>query len=65
MAAGVPVTTPAGDRVRPVGSDPAVTSQPVDEMLAPPPAPDVVADRVSGLIAVPAKEPKPAMSGRR
>ena len=39
-----------------MGSDPAVTSQPVGEMVAPPPAPEVVAVRASGAMGVPAKD---------
>src|ERR1700722_7365312 len=44
---------PAVDRLNPVGRDPAVTAQPVDEMVAPPAAPDVVAAMVTVEMAVP------------
>ena len=49
---GVPETTPAGERARPGGREPPVTDQP-GEMVAPPPAPEVVAASVSGVMAVP------------
>lgn len=44
---------PAVDRLNPVGRDPAVTDQPLDEMVAPPAAPDVVAAMVTVEMAVP------------
>ena len=50
---GVPLTTPAGDRVRPGGSEPETSDQPEAEMVAPPPAPEVVAARLRGVMAEP------------
>lgn len=44
---------PAVDRLSPVGSEPDVTDQPVDEMVAPPAEPDVVADMLTVEMAVP------------
>ena len=49
---GVPETTPSAETVSPGGAP--VRDQPV--IVAPPPAPDVVAFRVSGEMAVPATE---------
>ena len=48
---GVPVMTPAVDKLRPGGSEPAVTDQPVDEMVAV--EDDVVAESVRVAMAVP------------
>src|ERR1039457_7259170 len=45
--------TPAVDMLSPVGSDPAVIDQPVDEMVAPPAEPDVVAAMLTVEMAVP------------
>ena len=47
VVVGVPVTVPDdGSSVSPAGREPEVTAQPV--MVAPPPAPEVVASSVSG-----------------
>ena len=49
----MPVMAPAVDMLNPVGSDPVVIDQPVDEMVAPPAAPDVVAAMLTVEMAVP------------
>ena len=55
----MPVMAPAVDRLNPVGSDPAVIDQPVDEMVAPPAAPEVVA----AMLTVEMAEPELLVNG--
>ena len=50
---GVPVMTPPDDSERPGGSEPLRIDQPVPEMVAPPPDPEVVAAKVIGVMAEP------------